>query len=272
VASCDGCEPSTIEGAGWRGVGKVNAVNRNQKEIEMTVAETERSQIRFARLAGFMYLFLIAVYLLGVMIASRFEVPGNIAETAHRVVENELLFRFGLALGSLNALCAVILAVSLYVAVRMIDKNLALLALAFELVYAAVGAVSNLIDYAFLKQQLDAYSSGILDGKQLSALANLHSFLDAAALNIACILYGAGSILFFYLFLKAKTIPRILAAWGLFGSVLVPFTGFASIIFPHPSKLLQLGWLPIFVAEITVGLWLLFKGVNLRLQRDETLS
>ena len=236
----------------------------------MTSTDTEKSQIRYARLAGFMYLFLIAVYLLGVWITSRLEVPGNIVETAHRVVEDELLFRFGLALGSINALCAMLLAVSLYAAVRVIDKNLALLALAFELVYAAVGAVSKLIDYAFLKQQMDAYSSGILDTKQLPVLADLHSFLDAAALNIACILYGAGSILFFYLFLKAKAIPRILAAWGLFGSVLVPFTGFASIIFPHPSKLLQLGWLPIFVAEVSVGLWLLFKGVNLQQPENGT--
>jgi hypothetical protein len=238
----------------------------------MTSTETEKSQIRYARLAGFMYLFIIAVYLLGVWITSRFEVQGNIVGTAHRVVEHELLFRFGLALGSLNALCAVLLAVSLYAAVREIDKNLALLALAFELVYAAAGAASNLIDYSFLKQQLDAYSSGIPDAKQLSALADLHSFLDAAALNITCILYGAGSILFFYLFLKAKTIPRILAALGLFGSILVPFTGFASLILPHPSKLLQIGWLPIFAAEVSVGLWLLFKGVNLRPQGDVNLS
>jgi hypothetical protein len=234
----------------------------------MTNAETEKSQIRYARLAGFMYLFLIAVYLLGVTIFSRFEVSGNIAETTHRVMEHELLFRFGLALGSLNALCAVLLAVSLYAAVRVVDKNLALLALAFELVYAAAGAAANLIDYAFLKQQLDAYSSGILDAKQLSALADLHSFLNAAALNIACILYGAGSILFFYLFLKAKTIPRILAALGLFGSVLVPLIGFASLIVPHPSKLLQLGWMPMFAAEISVGLWLLIKGLKLQPQES----
>jgi hypothetical protein len=228
----------------------------------MTIVETEKSQIRYARLAGFMYLFLIAVYLLGVMISSRFEVPGNIAETTHRMMENELLFRFGLALGSLNNLCAVLLAVSLYVAVRVVDKNLALLALAFELVYAAAGAALDLIDYAFLKQQMDAYSSGIVDARQLQAQADLHSFLQAAAMNLVVILYGTGSILFFYLFFKAKAIPRILAALGLFGSVLVPLTGFASLILPHPSKFLQLGWLPMFAAEISVGLWLLIKGLK----------
>jgi hypothetical protein len=127
-----------------------------------------------------------------------------------------------------------------------------------------VGAVANLIDYAFLQQQLSAYSSGILDTKQLSSLADLHLFLDTAALNIACILYGAGSILFFYLFFKARIIPRVLAALGLFGSMLVPITGFASLILPHPSKLLQLGWLPIFAAEISVGLWLLVRGLKLQ--------
>jgi Flp pilus assembly pilin Flp len=171
----------------------MSTTDRNPKEIRMTIAEDGRTQIRYARLAGFMYLFLIAVYLVGAMISSRFEVPGNVVETAHRIVSNELLFRFGLALGSLNALCAVLLAVSLYVAVRVVDKNLALLALAFELVYAAVGAAANLIDYAFLKQQMDAYSSGILDVKQLTSLADFHSSLDTAGLNIACILYGAGS-------------------------------------------------------------------------------
>jgi hypothetical protein len=234
----------------------------------MIYLQSEKSQIKWARLAGFMYLFIIAVYLLGILITSRFEVPGNIAETAHRVMEHELLFRFGLALGSLNALCAVLLAVSLYVAIRVINNNLALLALALELVYVAVGAVVNLIDYAFLKQQMDAYSSGILDVKQLSALADLHSFVDAAGLNIACILYGVGSILFFYLFLKTKAIPRILAALGLFGSVLVPFLGFASLILPHSSKLLQLGWLPIFAAEVSVGLWLFIKGIKLQSQES----
>jgi hypothetical protein len=241
----------------------MSAVDANLKEIKMTIAEDGRTQIRYARLAGFMYLFLIAVYLLGVMITSRFEVPGNIAETAHRVMEHELFFRLGLALGSLNALCAVLLAVSLYVAVRVVNKDLALLALAFELVYVAVGAVVNLIDYAFLKQLIGAYSASSLDAKHLSNLSDLHTYVDAAGLNIACILYGAGSILFFYLFLKAKTIPRILAALGLCGSVLVPLTGFASLILPHPSKLLQLGWLPIFAAEVSVGLWLLLKGINL---------
>jgi len=232
----------------------------------MASSESARSQIKYARLAGFMYLFIIAIYLLGAYVSSRFEVPGNVVETAHRIVAHELLFRFGLALGSLNAVCAVLLAVSLYAAVRAINKNLALAALAFELVYASVGAAANLIDYAFLQQQLSAYSVGILDAKQLIAFADWHSFLDAAALNIACILYGAGSILFFYLFFKARAIPRILAALGLFGSILVPLTGFASLILPHPSKLLQIGWLPIFATEVSVGLWLLIKGIKLQPQ------
>jgi hypothetical protein len=229
----------------------------------MTDSESAKLQIRYARLAGFMYLFILAVYLAGAMISSRFEVPGNIAETAHRVMEHETLFRFGLALGSLNALCAVLLAVSLYAVVRVIDKNLALLALAFQLVYAAAGAALDLIDYVYLKQQIIAYSSGIVDTRQLQAFADMHSFLQSAAMSMVVILYGAGSILFFYLFLKTNYIPRILAALGLFASVLVPLTGFVSLTLPHPSKLLQLGWLPMFAAEISVGLWLLFKGIKL---------
>ena len=92
----------------------------------MTSSETDKSQIRYARLAGFMYLFIIAVYLLSVFITSRFAVPGNLVETAHRIMGAELLYRVGLSLGILNMLCAVLLAMGLYVVVKPVDSNLAL--------------------------------------------------------------------------------------------------------------------------------------------------
>ena len=238
----------------------------------MASSETDKSQIRYARLAGFMYLFIIAVYLLSVFITSRFEVPGNLAETAHRIMGSELLYRVGLSLGILNMLCAVLLAMGLYVVVKPVDSNLALLAFVFELVYVAVGGAFDMIDFVFMKMQMGAGFVGSLDARQLSVFVDLHSFVSLVGLNVTSIIYGAGSILFFYLFLKSNYIPRLLAVFGLFASVLVPIMGFSFLIVPQPPQMLQLGWAPIFATEILVGLWLLFKGINLRAQGDVNLS
>ena len=63
----------------------------------MASSETEKSQNQYARLAGFMFLFVIVVDLLGLFITARVAGSGNFAETAHKIVASEMLFRIGLS-------------------------------------------------------------------------------------------------------------------------------------------------------------------------------
>ena len=58
----------------------------------MTSSDTEKSQISYARLAGFMFLFVIAVDLIGMFITTCVAGPGNFAENAHRIMGSELCF------------------------------------------------------------------------------------------------------------------------------------------------------------------------------------
>jgi hypothetical protein len=97
----------------------------------------------------------------------------------------------------------------------------------------------------------------------MSVLVKLHSVASPAA-DISAIFFGAGSIVFFYLFLKSTHIPRFLSVLGFAASVLVPIVSFAALISPQRATALQLGWLPILVAELSVSLWLLFKGIRVR--------
>jgi hypothetical protein len=228
----------------------------------MTRADSEQSQIRYARLAGFMFLFVIVADLLGMFTTTHIEGSGNFAETAHRIMGSELLYRFGLSSGLIGSLCTVLLAMGLYVALKPINSNLALLALVFRLAEATLGGAQSILGLSALKLYIGADSRNAFDANQLLVLVNLHS----GAWNIAAIFFGMGSILFFYLFFQSTYIPKVLSALGLFGSVLVPIICFASLILPQPSKMLEFGWLPMLVAEISVGFWLLFKGVNLQPQ------
>jgi hypothetical protein len=95
-------------------------------------------------------------------------------------------------------------------------------------------------------------------------VVTLHSTADSVVFNSFAIFFGVGSILFFYLFFQSTYIPKLLAGLGLLGSVLVPIVCFGSLMWPRHATILQLGWAPIGLAEILVGVWLLFKGVNLQ--------
>jgi len=225
----------------------------------MTSSETEKSQNRYARLAGFMFLFVIAVDLLGLFITARVAGSGNFAETAHKIAASEMLYRFGLSCELIGSLCTVFLAMGLYGALKPIDSNLALLALAFRLGEATLGGAQAMLSLVVLRVRIGADYSNAFDAKQLSALVDL-----PALFNIGAIFFGMGSIFFFYLFFKSTYIPKFLSVLGLFASVLVPIMCFGSLISPQHANILQFGWIPMALAEISVGLWLLIKGVNVR--------
>jgi hypothetical protein len=73
---------------------------------------------------------------------------------------------------------------------------------------------------------------------------------------------GIGSAIFFYLFYKSRYIPRLLAGWGVFASVVMVFVSAAMILFPENSRMLQLGWGPLGIAEIGAALWLTIVGIR----------
>jgi len=227
----------------------------------MTGSAVDRSQNAYARFAGFMYLFVDFAYLVGLFITSRFQVAGNVMETAHRIVAAESLYRIGLASLLVGALCTVFLAAGLYGTLQAIDHKLALQALVFRVVEATVFAVVSVLNFAFLQMYVGPGHLNAFDASQLSAILSVRSAASIVGFNVAAIFFSMGSILFFYLFLRSTYLPRVLSAVGLFGSMLVPIVCFGILIVPQAAKWLVFGWIPIGVAEIAAGLWLLVKGV-----------
>ncbi len=232
----------------------------------MTISESEKTQIRYARLAGFMYLFTYVAPITGTMITGRFEVPGDFAQTAHRIMGAELLYRFGLCCQLITSICCIILAMGLYMTVKPVNNSLALFALLFRLAESTLGCASGILSFTVLNLYLGAHSANAFNATQLTVFMDLFTGARSIEFNVAMVLLGIGSILFFYLFLKSSYIPKVLSAWSVFASALFTLVSLAFLLFPQYSRILQLGWLPMAVAEISVGLWLLVKGVNLRTQ------
>src|SRR5436305_7735074 len=77
-------------------------------------------------------------------VPSKLVVAGNAAATVSNVLNHEMLFRFGFAGYLLEALCDVGLALVLYVLLKPVHRNLALLSAFFGLVSTALFAVCEM--------------------------------------------------------------------------------------------------------------------------------
>lgn len=233
----------------------------------------ETSPVIVARIAGFAYLLIIILSVLSVnFIDTRLIVPGDVAATANNIMTHETLFRVGM-LGVIMIYASVIvLSSALYVLLKTVDKNLALLALLFRSAEAVLGATTVLLSFIVLQLLHGAVDSTVFNAQQLQVLVGLLLNVRTAGLDIVLILVGLGGTVFCYLFFKSKFVPRILAAWGLFTYLSMLVLAIVSIVLPdHPVMIETILYALGGFFELLFGAWLLFKGVD-RKQWDKYMS
>jgi hypothetical protein len=219
----------------------------------MSPSDPARSQF-CPRLAGFLFLWLIVSGVGGAWLVSDVAGSGELADVARRVAAHEHLYRLGLVLELVETLSAVLLGFALYATLRRVDGPLALLAMIWRVAEALLGAIAIL--FAFTRLRL--YTGG---GPSEPLIA-LTRGAGSAAHDFAVLCFSFGSLLFFWLFWRSRSIPRILSGIGILASVLVAVIGFADLLAPELSGFLQYGWAPMALAEVGGGLWLLVKGAN----------
>ena len=228
----------------------------------MTTHTAETSPLIYARVAGLAYVITIMLGIFGVgLVESDLIVPGDNAATVNNIMANELLFRIGVASEILLYALVVLLSWALYVILKTVDKNLALLALLWRLGEAIIGGgatvISGLIPLLLLKGE------ALFETEQLQALVGLFLDVRSAGLDVVLIFIGMGGTLFCYLFFKSKYVPRTLAAWGMLTYLSMLILSFVSILSPNlPQAIKMAFYAPGGLFELIFGLWLLIKGVN----------
>ena len=239
------------------------------RQIGMEGSSTERTQRIYARIAGFLFLWLIITGLAGTLMISRIVGSGTFAETAKRVAASEQLYRVALSSELIETLSAVLLAFALYVTLKPVDKLLAQIAMYWRLGEAFIGGVGMIGGFVRLHLYISSQSIGALGADQSQALVGLTRQAGFASYNISAIFFSIGSIVFSYLFFKSRYIPRILSAFDVFASVVVTAMCFASLIYPEYAGTLQYGWAPMAIAEVTTGIWLMLFAVKTQARGDQ---
>jgi len=226
---------------------------------ELSAHDTQRA---YARAAGLFYLLVLAFDIAGLVIASSIEGGGGFAASAGRVGASEVVYRLGLCLSLLGSMSTIPLAIGLYVTLKPVDGNLAMTALLFRSAEAVIGAVGIVGAFAILQIYLAANHAAAFDPNQLHALTVLNPL--AVSTDIAAIFFCTGSTIFFFVFYKTQYIPRMLSGLGVFASALYLAMWFADLLAPGlPGVVQVIGSIPILIAEVVTGLWLLIRGIRL---------
>lgn len=222
-----------------------------------------------ARTAGLLYLIIFAAGIFGqFMVRSSLIVSGDAAATAENILASEGLFRLGIASDFIMILADVAIGLLFYVLLRPVNQGLALLAAFFRLAQAAVLGI-NLLNLFFALQFVGgADYLGVFDADQSNALALM--FLDGHAIGyrIGLVFFGLSIMVLGYLLVKSGYFPKILGIGLMIAAVGYLTDSFAYTLMPnyddYEAVFSTVVFTPAVIAELALGLWLLFKGVNVQ--------
>jgi hypothetical protein len=223
---------------------------------------SEASLFFYSRVAGLAYIIIILLGIFSVsFIDSNIVVPGNNTATVDNIMANEFRFRISVASEIIMYALVILLSLALYVILKTVNKNLALLALLWRLGEAIIGGgvtvLTGLIPLLLLNGEI------ALETEQVRALVGLFLNVRNAGLDVVLMFIGMGGTVFCYLFIISKYVPRTLAVWGILTYSSMLLLSVSSILLPNlPETIKMAFYAPGALFEITIGLWLLVKGIN----------
>lgn len=231
-------------------------------ENDLTSSAVDDSQRKAARVAGFMYLFLMAARILGFLCAQVLSCPATPKNNREYYrVRTTLSYQHSYRPDWLRR--EAVIAVALYTLLKRVNRSLALLAALWRVTDGAILGVSSMITLVLLLFLNGAPYLRAFSIEQLHSQARVALSAYATGYSVGFLFLALGGALFSYLLFKSRYIPRALAAWGVFSYVVMLAGVFAAIIFPNMPKTLELATEgPAGIFEILAGFWLLFKGVT----------
>jgi hypothetical protein len=225
-------------------------------------AETE-PQI-YARIGGVLYLIIIGAGLFAeAFVRDKLIVPADAAATATNIMAHEWLFRLGIIADLMTFLCAIALTMILYVLLKPVNRNLALLTVLLNLVQDAIGGMNGLNLYRALQLLGGADYLKVFSPEQLQAMALLSLKAHSIGFGIALIFFGFCCLVLGYLIFRSDFFPKFLGILIAIAGACYLVLSLAVIVSPAVAGALFL-WVavPAFIGELSLALWLTVKGVN----------
>ncbi|MEJ2305731.1 MAG: DUF4386 domain-containing protein [Anaerolineales bacterium] len=193
----------------------------------------------------------------GLFLQPAWIVPGNIGETMLKIENNPWLMRANILLDMLTALGIIFLGAILFISLRKQNEKMALVALGFYILEAALLAASRSEAFSLLRISQEYVSAGQPD--YLRTMANLAlESMDFLGFTLHMLAFCLGGILFYYLLYKSSIVPRALSLWGLITILPLLIATLLAIFDYQVPFVLAVPYIPF---EFVIGVWILVKGI-----------
>jgi len=230
----------------------------------MTDTATQAAQARAARLAGAMFLFVNATGIFAEVFVRGSLLSGDATQVAQNIIDSERLYRLSIASDLIMLTGGIVLIWALYLLLRPVSRELALLAVFLRIVETAVSVGATVASLIAVRLLGSADYLSVFEAGEVHALSRLARIAFGFGQDVGFIFLGLGSAVFAYLLLRSRYIPRVLAGLGIFASLLLATYNLVIIVVPAATTLMYVSLVPMGIYEIATGLWLLTKGVKVQ--------
>ena len=218
------------------------------------------AQDKVARITGGLYVgFILASVLADMLGQIGF---GDAQQVYQAIVTIEGSFRLSLAIALTTGFLFLMVAWGLYVLLRRVNKNLALLFLLLNAVGVAIQGASMLFLVSAMLQGDGASSMQAFSAAQLEGLALLSINAYKTGFVTAQLFFGTWLFPLGYLVYKSRFLPRFLGVLLMLDGIAVLIWFLQALLLPDYPAIRAPGLVVSLVAELGLALWLLVKGVK----------
>ena len=226
----------------------------------MNTADVQMAPDKVARITGGLYVAYILASVLATMLGQIG--LGAAPQVYQAIATNEGSFRLGLVVALTSGFLFLMVAWGLYVLLRRVNRNLALLFLLLNAVGVAVQGASMLSLVSALQQGDTASHMQAFSAAQLEGLAYLSINVYKTGWVTAQLFFGTWLFPLGYLVYRSGFLPRLLGILLMLDGIAVLIWFLQALLLPDYPAIHYPGLALSFVAELGLGLWLLVRGVK----------
>jgi len=207
--------------------------------------------------AAFLVQFVTSIFS-GTVLRQAWFVPGNIRESMVNIANKPWLIQATILVDMLTALGIIFLGACLFVSLRKQNEKIALTALGFYILEAALLAVSRIAAFALIGISQEYATAG--SPAYMLTLGNLtFQSMDYVGSVLHMLAFCFGGILFYSLLYQSGIVPRAFSIWALI-TVLPCLAGTLLAVFGTQAPFFI--YLPYAPFELVIAIWILVKGVK----------
>ena len=230
----------------------------------MTGNEYDRTRQLWARWAGFLLVATNGTAIVAFVVRSNLMAARDPMQTAANISGAEGLFRLGLAFDLLTVAGLIPLMAGLYIALKPIGRNLAMLGMLWRLVECVVLALLTVASFTALALLGGGAFMRGLDPGAAADLAFTLVRVHGAGFQIAFLFLGLGQLAFSLLWWRSGYVPRWLAGLGILASAVMAAMALGIILWPPLYRMTGMAYMmPMGLYELGLGLWLMVRGLRL---------